>query len=433
MSQHSERDALKTKALEILAVQEEEEAYDDEYDDSFDDLAPGTRAGQEDAEDTIATGAHLQLSSFGFWQCRCSWESSTNGRRRGSVSCNAPILLCFRVDRVDIEMRTCWRTPLGCMSRIVTVAAVSDPANVCAGRSDPPPKKGKPLKPVFVKNGKIYHHRVDGAKEAATFSAAQAAVRQAKAGKAPEHGLGEGGNVAGATTALTAVARRAARQADDARRDELVADGEVPPEMPRVIRHGAAAAAALAGAGGPAMGRGRRISVGAPGQAAVPGRPVLPQGTVPGRTVAPQGRQGGLAARADGRAVAPVVPLSMFASGTRSTLQRCPVCPVSRAALPEHVPHLQSATQDGSSLAGARVRRPPTATQPSRKRRLRTAGKPSWTVMTKTRSPTLHRRRVPASRRRHRQSAWRPAPCQSPTGRGARAATAARLARAKRR
>jgi hypothetical protein len=41
---------LRSKVLEIVALNDEKDAYDDEYDDSFDDFGPGTRTGHTECE-----------------------------------------------------------------------------------------------------------------------------------------------------------------------------------------------------------------------------------------------------------------------------------------------------------------------------------------------------------------------------------------------
>lgn len=63
-------------------------------------------------------------------------------------------------------------------------------------------------KPVWLKGGRIYNHRMDGATEFGSFAAANAQVAAERAGLAAEHGLGAGGNVPQARGTLMQAAQR---------------------------------------------------------------------------------------------------------------------------------------------------------------------------------------------------------------------------------
>lgn len=144
------------------------------------------------------------------------------------------------------------------------------------------PAQGGSAKPVYVKNGRVYHHKVDGGQQMASFTAANASIAAAKAGLAEEHGLGAGGNVRGAGSVLMQTAQRAGRSGGQIGADSAsasarggqagngaasVAGGAPLPHFTTVPEFAAGGAGAQASAGdggekqwrGPDKGRGGRV------------------------------------------------------------------------------------------------------------------------------------------------------------------------------
>lgn len=70
VSAHQDKDVLKSKVLEIVALNNEE-AYEDEYDDSFDDLGPGTRMGYTECEDATHSSPTLNSMPFALLSFFC--------------------------------------------------------------------------------------------------------------------------------------------------------------------------------------------------------------------------------------------------------------------------------------------------------------------------------------------------------------------------
>jgi hypothetical protein len=103
---------------------------------------------------------------------------------------------------------------------------VSNKASAAAGLVDAGSKastsspKPKPLedktdvasRPVYVKDGRIYHHNVPGSTQMASFVTASAAIAAEKAGLGAILGLGAGGNVPGAPSLMAQVVARSNHQ-----------------------------------------------------------------------------------------------------------------------------------------------------------------------------------------------------------------------------
>jgi hypothetical protein len=99
--------------------------------------------------------------------------------------------------------------PAGLAGSSPSTASINSPTPMQAENS-----RGALSRPVYVKDGRIYHHKVSGSSQMANFGMASAAIAAEKAGLGPVHGLGAGGNVPAAPSLMAQVAARSKQQSE---------------------------------------------------------------------------------------------------------------------------------------------------------------------------------------------------------------------------